>query len=191
MAATLVGMPSSFFLHLNPTSYNSRSGTDHGGISAQSWPPSPPNAHQVDVQAAKSIGKMGHSHHKLNHCSLNFSQITSPNQESQTLTSESLPTDSRWAPHCVCVSLNACATLLLPRVEPPPRPGLDPHGIVRAVTCAAPCKASGWGGAGEQACCGGAGEQACWGRRAGYEGGSEQAWCGGAVVEVAAWTRGA
>jgi len=28
------------------------------------------------------------------------------------------------------------------------------------VTCAAPCKASGWGGAGEQACCGGAGEQA-------------------------------
>jgi len=36
MAATLVGMPSTFFLHLNPTRYSSRSGTDHGGISAQS-----------------------------------------------------------------------------------------------------------------------------------------------------------
>ena len=55
----------------------------------------PQYAHQVAVQTAKSIGKMGHSHHKSNHRALNFSQITSPNQESQTLTSESLPTDSR------------------------------------------------------------------------------------------------
>lgn len=40
---------------------------------------------KVAVKTAKSIGKMGYSHLKLNHCTLNFSQITSPNQESQTL----------------------------------------------------------------------------------------------------------